>query len=156
MFDVRVNVAKACRVVLPVLCCLGAAGCGESLPRTIPVHGKVTWQGKPLGTGSITFQPVESELGTPLRPACGCLNPDGTYRLSTFRTHDGAMPGQYAVVITSYTTNPPVDPTAAPPKWLIPEKYGRTDASGLSATISPDASGELELDFDLPLKAAGK
>lgn len=153
---IKRRAVQAARLALIAAFCLLAVGCGESLPRTIPVRGKVTWQGKPLGTGSVTFTPVESDAGAPLRPARGVLNPDGTYRLSTFRTYDGAMPGQYAVVVTSYTTNPPLDPTSAPPKWLIPEKYGKSDTSGLSAAIPADTDGELEFNFDLPVKDAAR
>ncbi|HBO44375.1 MAG TPA: hypothetical protein DD670_10670 [Planctomycetaceae bacterium] len=86
-----------------------------------------------------------------MRPARGCLDGDGTYRLSSFRTNDGAQPGQYVVVITSYTNSPSIDAMGPPPKWAIPASYGRADTSGLSATISADASGEVEINFDLPL-----
>jgi hypothetical protein len=134
--------------LLPCVFCLLACGCGESLPQTIPVHGRVTWQGKPLATGTVTFEPVEKGEAKPLRPPLGSIGPDGTYQLSTFRTHDGAMPGEYVVLIHS-STPPPMESTAPPAKSLIPHKYGSAATSGLSATVPADADGPIELNFDL-------
>ena len=131
------------------VCCLAMWGCGKSPPTTIPVHGQVTWEGKPLTTGTVTFQPVKTGEGQPLRPAKGSLGPDGTYRLSMFRTHDGAMPGEYAVVIHSHAADSSIDRIGLPSKSIIPEKYGNSATSGLRATIPADASGALKFDFQL-------
>ena len=123
-------------------------GCGESLPTTIPVRGRVTWQGKPVPMGTVTFQPVETGSGAPLRPAVAEIGSDGTYQLSCFRTHDGAEPGEYAVTIHA-STPPPMEAGAPRPKWLIPPKYANAATSGLSRTVPEDAEGELVMDFDL-------
>lgn len=123
-------------------------GCGESLPTTVPVRGQVTWQGKPLPMGTITFQSTESGPGAPLRPSVATIGPDGTYQLSTFRTHDGAMPGKYVVTIHA-STPPPMEAGAPPPKWLLSPKYANPATSGLSATVPEDTGEELVLDFHL-------
>ena len=129
-------------LILPFL------GCGESLPTTIPVRGRVTWQGKPVPMGTVTFQPTETGPGAPLRPAVAEIAPDGTYQLSCFRTHDGAMPGEYVVTIRA-STPPPMEAGVPRPRWLLPPKYANAGTSGLSRTIPADAEGELVMDFDL-------
>jgi len=150
MMRIQSNLSMRIAWLLPLVCCLTVGGCGgESLPSTIAVHGQVSWQGKPLTKGSVAFQSVKGGPEQPLRSARGSLSPDGTYQLSTFRTHDGAMPGQYAVIIRSFTSSPSIDGMGPPPKWQIPEKYGSSATSGLSAEVPVDAKGPLEFDFDL-------
>ncbi len=131
-----------------LVCFSLVSGCGESLPKTVPVRGRVTWQGKPLPMGTVTFQPAESGPGGPLRPAVATIESDGTYQLSTFRTHDGASPGEYTVAIHA-STPPPMEAGSPPPKWLVPPKYATPATSGLTATVPADASEELVLNFDL-------
>ncbi|MEA3341866.1 MAG: hypothetical protein U9R15_18030 [Chloroflexota bacterium] len=142
---------KSVSVVLLVLGSILMAGCGESLPETVEIHGKVTWEGKPLNNGTVIFESVGDGPDAPLRPAKGYLNSDGTYRLSTFRTNDGAMPGQYAVLIHAFTSAPSIEAMGPPPKSAIPASYGRSDTSGLSAIVPADGTTELEINFDLPI-----
>ena len=63
-------------------------GCGgkSQFPETLPVSGKVTYKGQPVTKGTVTFQ---SDTG---QPATGEIQPDGTYRLSTFAEKDGRSP----------------------------------------------------------------
>lgn len=110
------------------------AGCGESGLPTAAVQGKVLYQGKPLEFGSVLFQPEEGP------PATGEIQPDGTFRLSTYKSGDGAVLGQHHVAITcletqrpGYTVNPNEEmPTGKP---LIPEKYAKPYDSGLTAEV---------------------
>ena len=72
-------------MVLVAVLCLLAAGCGgPSRPETVPVSGRVTYQGKPVPMGQIMFYPDQG------RPATGAIDADGNYRLTTFTTADGA------------------------------------------------------------------
>jgi len=124
------------------------AGCGESLPPTVPVEGAVTWRGSPLAEGEVVFQPDVIAEGLPIRPATGTLQDDGTYRLSTFRPGDGAVSGKYHVLIHSYVSQPSFDDPFAPFIWRIPARYGDPLHSGLTATVPAD-SRALVLDFEL-------
>ncbi|HEV3236940.1 MAG TPA: hypothetical protein VGZ25_08120 [Gemmataceae bacterium] len=73
---------------------LTAAGCGGS-GNVTKVEGIVTLDGKPLPGATVSFVPVK-EGG---KPAFGRTDNDGTFRLTTFRTDDGAQPGEYQVVV---------------------------------------------------------
>jgi hypothetical protein len=77
-------------LVLPLL--LLASGCGKGLVR---VSGTVTLDDKPLEGAMVSFQPEDG--GT---PATGFTGSDGTFRLTTYSTGDGARPGEYKVTIT--------------------------------------------------------
>ena len=78
------------------------AGCGRSLPPTVKVSGKVTYRGKPVPHGSVSFLPLHAAEGVPRQPATGDIQPDGAYEMKTFRCGDGVRPGEYGVTIVSY------------------------------------------------------
>jgi hypothetical protein len=111
-------------------------------------------QNRPLACGVLTFQPLEEGQITTRRPSIGVIEADGTYRISTFATYDGAMPGEYLVGVdgslnkdTGQNSFDPVDrpaPTSGnvPPKYLVPQ------TSGLKATVPADQS-EVTIDFTL-------
>lgn len=121
-------------------------GCVEEskFPETLPVSGKVTYNGQPVTKGTVTF---ESDKG---QAATGEIQPDGTYRLSTFADKDGAVPGHHKVMIIANDADPTLMPGSSPgykpPKGLIPKKYGALETSGLDADVSKDKP---TLDFDL-------
>lgn len=106
---------------------LTLAGCGNSLG-TVPITGKVMYQGKPLADGTVLYSPVDPNG----RQGRGELKPDGTFVIST-NADQGAMPGEYKVVILALEPHPGepgrdgTNPNAAPPKiergFVIPEKY---------------------------------
>ncbi|HWE40248.1 MAG TPA: hypothetical protein VG406_27095 [Isosphaeraceae bacterium] len=112
-------------------------GCGEANSAhrkpTIPVKGKVTYKGKPLTKGLVTFD--ARDIG---RPATGEIKPDGTYELSTIDPGDGVVAGHHRVTITETGTRPG--------KEVIPKKYALANSSTLEADVSPDKT---EFTFDL-------
>jgi hypothetical protein len=59
------------------------------------VEGIVTLDGKPLPGATVSFVPVNKEG----KPAFGRTDKDGSFRLTTIRTDDGAQPGEYQVVV---------------------------------------------------------
>jgi hypothetical protein len=113
--------------------------------------------------GRILFYP---EAG---RAALGDIGPDGTYTLTTFKPHDGALVGPHRVAIHATRVGP--GSLAAPRsaeeevewsrkgapggkvlvagkvEWLVPERYSVADTSGLTATVT---RGPNTIDFDLP------
>lgn len=123
-----------------------ACGCGakDDHPATVPVQGKVTYKGAPVTLGTITFQ---SDAG---QPATGTIQPDGSYRLSTFAEGDGAIPGHHRIMIVANDADPTKIPGSSPgyktPKDLVPKKYGHVDSSTLETTVSKDKTS---YDFDL-------
>jgi hypothetical protein len=126
-------------------------GCGPSRPETAPVNGHVTFQGKPVSTGQIMFQPEHG------RPAIGTINPDGTYRLTTFQSDDGALPGRHRVTIEAKRITGPkgrnnsaaeAELVVGPPQieWLAPEIYAFLQSTPLTAEVK---KGNNVIDFDL-------
>jgi hypothetical protein len=89
---------------------------------TASISGKVTFNGKPLTEGTITFTPVKKGKAVAAK-----INADGTYAAATI------PPGEYQVTVT--LTKPPV-----------PAKYGKAETTPLKYTV---AKGKNTADFDL-------
>jgi hypothetical protein len=134
-------------------------GCGDNtgLPARYPVSGTVTYKGAPVEKGSITFEPTSADA----RHASGAIT-DGSYTLTTLAENDGAMPGDYKVVIISTELDTSeiqarskggaahhdeaFAKAVKTAKNLVPKKYGRSDTSGLTAKVEAKSN---TLDFDL-------
>src|SRR5712671_5793789 len=73
--------------------CLLLAGCSQSgrMPMA-PVHGQVTYQGRPVANAAVEFLCPGAS-----RPAAGTSDEQGNYRLTTFTANDGAMIGPHVV-----------------------------------------------------------
>src|SRR5262245_36538754 len=83
-------------VVLVVLGCAAAAGCGGgsvSARRTVPTSGTVCDKGKPAAGVKVALQPKSNMQFTPN----GTTGGDGRFNLSTGKPADGAPPGEYSV-----------------------------------------------------------
>jgi hypothetical protein len=112
-----------------------AVGCGKSRMPVAPVEGKVLYRGQPLEFGSVLFQP---DVGP---TAQGIIQPDGTFRLSTYGDGDGAVLGQHRVQIGCFEGQRPGAEADAPTsetmlgRPLIPRRYTRFDQSGLTADV---------------------
>jgi hypothetical protein len=143
------------RLVLPlcVLTCVvsvSLTGCESRFPKTVPVSGKVTWQGRPLPDGMVAFIPTTTGEGHPTRSAGGEIGAEGTYRLSSYRPNDGAQPGEYRVTVTSYSSRSRRgDVDVKQTISRIPERYGKPSESGLTFRIPAEARGPLTFDIDL-------
>ena len=71
-------------------------GTDDGLGRRFPVSGTVTYNGKPLEKGSISFIPDDPKgVG-----ASGAIE-NGSYTMSTGGNSDGARAGKYKVTITA-------------------------------------------------------
>jgi hypothetical protein len=133
-------------------------GC-DSGPKVAPVHGNVTYKGKSVPTGTVTFYPSAGG-----RPAVGNIASDGSYTLSRNQPGDGAVVGEYKATIEAREAAPGVaasqarsltDELAANPmpqganaiKDLVPAKYSTIETSGLTATVRSENN---QIDFDLP------
>lgn len=119
--------------------------CGGSLgPQMARVSGTVTYKGKPVPRGTVSF--VATRPGQ--RNATGIIDQGGRYQLQTENPADGAEVGDYDVAIFSheeqildYTPKTPVKV-----ERTIPEKYENPKNSGLKKTVSP---GSNTIDFEL-------
>jgi len=123
-------------------------GCSDGGTGTIPVRGRVLYQGNPVDRGLVTLQPTKLAEGVAMRPAMGEIQADGTFELSTFAPGDGVQPGEYEVSIRAVEREPEPEDDFEP-VWLIPQKYGSPRTNELSVSIAPDATGPVELEFEL-------
>ena len=122
-------------------------GCGSGLPQTIPVSGRVTFDGQPPpAAGNVQCVPVEAAEGFPLRPASGAFGTDGRYRAQTFDPGDGLMPGKYTLSVECWDVPP--DMSGNPSKSHVPKKYQSPKTSGLTLEIKPNMRSQV-LDLDL-------
>lgn len=112
------------------------AGCGGPTgPKTVPVSGVVTFKGVPLTRGEVSFIPADTSKGP---SAAGKIGSDGKDALTTRSVNDGAIPGDYRVVVFSYEDPPEqAKDRAAPPvgKPAIPTRYFDMKTSELKATV---------------------
>ena len=126
------------------------SGCGNGMPQTVKVTGKVTFDGKaPPGPGIIYFLPTESAEGFPMRPANGHFGADGSYKTTTFEPNDGVMPGKYKMYIECWEQEPNME--GKPVKSHVPKKYQSAETSGYELDITKETKAK-ELNLDLATK----
>lgn len=145
--------------LVATLSLLLVVGCGPDRLEVAPVTGKVTFQGKAVPCGSVSFWPQSG------RSARGKIGPDGTFTLTTFSPNDGALLGTHCVTIEAVLvhesgpqptsteeekqmakTRHPALNTKAVVQRLIPQKYSNRKTSQLTAEVVP---GENSIDFNL-------
>jgi hypothetical protein len=94
------RIFKAASIALAGACVLFLQGCLGSGKRTIaPVHGQLTYQGKPVAGATVEFLCEGAS-----RPAVGTTDNEGRYQLTTFKQNDGAMVGTHVVTVNVYAT----------------------------------------------------
>lgn len=112
---------------------IGLIGCGgEAGPPRYKTSGKVTFDGKPVETGSIVFNPVG-----PGQPDSGKIE-NGTYTIQ-------GTPGPKKISIMATRLNGELSPGVPNNESYIPKKYN-TETT-LTADIKP--TGENTVDFEL-------
>ncbi|MFO0863118.1 MAG: hypothetical protein U0744_00400 [Gemmataceae bacterium] len=127
--------------------CLGCGG-GRELAR---VSGKVTFNGKPVSGGSLTFSPQGgSTEANPGKPAVGVVR-DGNYSLGTFAESDGAFVGKHTV---SYSA-----PLLDYPPGIQPKPGSPPPLSGYEGLVPRSVSVEVKPganQIDVELAPGGK
>lgn len=112
-----------------------AAGCGGDKVKTYSVSGKVTYKGRAVPNGTVTFVPDPSGP-----PATGEIKPDGTYTLTTYSSGDGAVAGRHKVVIVAMEDageKLPEERKPLPPP-IVPAKYTSPATSPLTAEVKTE------------------
>jgi hypothetical protein len=131
------------------LCCcvlaVGFCGCADSGPKRYAVSGMVTWQGKPLDHGSITFLAEDPSLGS----GGGDMIQDGRYSIPA---KQGLLPGRYKVSISSADPRDKAPDPDSPPGYLpvskdrIAPKYNTKTT--LTADVTPQGQNTFDFDVD--------
>ncbi len=150
-------------LAVPALLVMASCGTDDGLGKRYSVSGTVTYNGKPLEKGTISFvsEDLKNNLG-----ATGTIT-NGSYTLSTGGNDDGAQAGKYKVTITSKEDfvakaqadfqkesgkdNPKIPPqysakAEAAAKSLIPAGYGDSRSTNLTAEVKEKSN---TIDFTL-------
>jgi hypothetical protein len=107
-------------------------GCNQTVT-TVPVAGKVQYEGKPLVRASVTFLAQDAEG----RNAHGSTDDSGVFELSTFEPGDGAMPGSYKVTIQAPQEVNTTVAAATPEEAQQAISEGRIKPKAGSIVLSP-------------------
>ncbi|EAQ78993.1 hypothetical protein [Blastopirellula marina] len=108
-----------------------AVGCTSEV-KTHPVIGKVLLpSGTPAQRGLVEFRTTTAE-GEVVN-AHGKIEPDGSFRLSTFAEHDGALAGEHQAIVL----NPATDDGGPAHRAVYPERYSAYESSDLKFEIQP-------------------
>ena len=160
-------------LVLGITLSFVLTGCGgDGLPRPVPTSGKIMFKGKAVDKAQVTFHATTTTGG---RSASGTTAKDGTFKLTTINTDDGAAPGEYTITVSKVEAKRPgvdyndIDINAeggpgdaygaameaagsgrADPnlKDALPPKYAKAGESGLTRSV---VEGE-ENNFTIELK----
>jgi hypothetical protein len=122
----RFEFGSACLIAL----CVGLAqsGCGDGLPKTYPVRGKVIFKGgKPMTSGTVMVQSVTH----PDIVASGDLGPDGSFELHSSLGKPGMVEGELRVLI-----EPPLPEYGE--KAAVGKSYQRFETSGITIAVTPE------------------
>jgi hypothetical protein len=123
----------------------------------VPVHGVVALDDRPLAGATVTFVPESPGA----REAHAFSTADGSFHMTTYNPRDGAVPGEYKVVVTYVEPIPDLPAGAtqeqaqqALTKWartrkhpplVVPETYGNAETTELRQKVPPEGPVRLEL-----------
>ncbi|MBX9626067.1 MAG: hypothetical protein K2X82_19880 [Gemmataceae bacterium] len=85
-------------VCLAGLAALTASCAGDGRERVYAVTGRVVHRGKPAEGAMVILHTVEGDEKRALKPF-GRAGADGTFRITTYTTNDGAAEGEYVVTL---------------------------------------------------------
>jgi hypothetical protein len=141
---------------------LGCGGDDSGLQSRYKVSGTVTYKGQPVPKGSIVFEPTNPPMPAG-RVANGSIA-NGSYSLTTSTPNDGALPGEYKVIILSSSLDVAEVAKAQGHGGLLhqgdeshvkalkgatnplPQKYAQSDKTPEKRTVKAQSN---TIDFDL-------
>ncbi len=117
-------------------------GCSKNdrRPRTFPTTGKLLIRGKPYRGIMVVLRPAEGDDQRFPSPR-GTRQADGSFRLTTFKTGDGAPAGEYKVVIIYDSDTSPLAKNVRRP--AISAKYQSRAETPLRATVHAEAVNDI-------------
>lgn len=128
--SLRQPALPALAIIALIVCGCGAHDYRDSLPLA-PVHGTVTYKGKPLDSGQVVFVQEKDTVGV---VTTGLIQADGSYKMAT-AGRDGAMVGWNRVIVRPYqpASRKPSDALPSP----LPEEYSWADKTPLRFEVKP-------------------
>jgi hypothetical protein len=121
------------RLALAWACAIFLSGCGSGI---YPVEGQIVWQdgspAKELARGFVIFDLPEKQTS-----ARGTIQADGSFRLTTKKPDDGALPGDYKVLVIEVGRKALGGPDAsAIAPGAMDSKYSDPSTTDLHATVA--------------------
>ena len=113
-------------------------GCGGSDRATATGTVKLK-SGQPLVGARVI-----ARAGASGKSAYGTTNQEGEFELGMAQVGDGLPPGDYTVTVVEDRG------FDSPTPRLIADKYSRTETSGLTLSVKPGESAEIDLTLDPP------
>ena len=143
-----------CRFAVGVMCTSLVTGCGKpaGLPNMVPIRGTVSYDGSMLTEGTVIYAPIASEG----RQARGTIQPNGSFRLTTLREHDGAQHGEYKIVVIALEPHPGEPPSREEVEaaggrinrgYVIPERYTSAARTTLTDSVNADHNGVMKIEL---------
>ena len=136
--------------------CFALVGCGGGTS-PVPVQGIVLRDGQPFAGAMIRLVSDDPKV----RPAHAFTRPDGRFSLETYKPDDGAIPGEYKVVITYIEPTYDLPPTATQeetmrameaaakkrkqPLLILPETYTDPTKTKLRLKVPPEGEVKFEV-----------
>ena len=132
-----------------VIACLsmGLVGCGggadDGRVKVYPAQGKVTVSGRPADGAKVTFYSVNPDAdGKKVPPPTGTADSNGVFQLGTYKSADGAPPGDYKVTVVWLEPPPANAQGIFDLKDRLQGRYSSREKTPLKAQI-PDGGGEI-------------
>lgn len=129
-------------------------GCGQSGPKTGQATGVVTYKGQPVEGANVMFSPTTQGQGV---AAMALTDAAGKFTLQTAQGKAGAVPGEYAVMITKTEMVPTGEKVPKPEggtedvmttKHLLPEKYRFPTSTPLKVKIEDGKVNEFQFNLE--------
>jgi hypothetical protein len=120
-------------LILVSLFLVGCGGGDGGKPKLVPVQGTVIFKGAPVEGATVTFY-----AETAPRPATGTTDAEGKFRLTTYDTNDGAIPGDHTISISKVSSSASSGPLT---QENMKEKMARDMAAmkgGKAAEMKPE------------------
>ncbi|GEM_PF-1056384 len=141
----------ACVALMAAL--LAAAGCRGDYPPTVPVRGRVTYNGGAWpGEGTIYFLPEKPAQGHTHHPGMAPFGRDGSFTVGTFAAGDGLAPGTYVVRIECWKVPPSMG--GPPPESHMPTDY-QTGRRSLPKLVVEPGARRVWFEYDVSATKAG-
>ena len=120
-------------------------GCGkravDGRPTPVPTSGVVLYNNEPCADAKIVFAPQDHQYS-----AIAQTDSNGKFRLQTFDPGDGAVAGNFKVVVAKFEAVDLPDGGFRETSF-IPEKYADPQTSGLTAVVPEKGTSDITLNL---------
>lgn len=117
------------------LAALATLGCGPGHDYELaPVRGTVTVDGQPLAGGRVMFAPVAAgDAVTAGKPGFGDIDADGSFVVTTYAKHDGAVVAEHWVTVLSADSDAAKQQLLGASRVTVPQR--KTVAAGVENEV---------------------